>query len=265
MSAMPKTHRLLHAALPCVLVMALCIAVALTACAKEAPAPSGLQHDGSLGSAQPSANSAASDAARTKGDDPTRELATNAQPITITESGWWAKDGYVHYGLMVQNPNEDAVARDTNVHVTCYNADGAITWEQDDTIALIGPGQTVGFAADAGDGWQPARVEFTLDGASTTWDSAEGFAEPFTIEDFEDQDKLYFRYEVIGDIRNNTDEYASTANLSIILRDDAGSIIAGYTGSAYRIKAQRTKDFLVTLQSAPPHARAEVYAQPVEG
>ena len=48
----------------------------------------------------------------------------------------------------------------------------------------------------------------------------------------------------------------------MLLRDDEGRIATGYTGSAYRIKAQRTKDFLVTRHSAPDHAKVEVYAQP---
>ena len=248
----------------CALFAGALVAAALAGCAAPAPAPSGLVHDGSLGS--DSASNGAAAAVRAGGDSAAGASATaDAQPLAITETGWWAKDGFVHYGIMVENHNDDAVARGTTVHVTCYDADGAVTWEQDDEIALVGPGQTIGFAGDAGDGWQPARVEFSLNEGSTAWEPAEGFAEPFTIESFEDTDKLYFRYEVTGRIANHTGDYASTADLSIILRDDAGAIIAGYTGSAYRMKADRTKDFLVTLQSAPAHASCAVYAQPVEG
>lgn len=252
----------------CALFAGALVVAALAGCAAPAPAPSGLVHDGSLGSDSASSDAAAATRA---GADAAGEsaagapAAADAQPLAITETGWWAKDGFVHYGIMVENPNDDAVARGTIVHVTCYDAEGTITWEQDDEIALVGPGQTIGFAGDAGDGWQPARVEFSLSEGSTAWEPADGFAEPFTIESFEDTDKLYFRYEVTGQIANHTGDYASTADLSIILRDDAGAIIAGYTGSAYRMKADRTKDFLVTLQSAPAHASCAVYAQPVEG
>ena len=46
-----------------------------------------------------------------------------AQPLIIEKSGWWAKDGYVHYGLMVQNPNDCAAANAT-VRATLFDGEG---------------------------------------------------------------------------------------------------------------------------------------------
>lgn len=186
--------------------------------------------------------------------------ATSARPLIIEETGWWAKDGYVHYGITVRNPNNVAAANAV-VQVTLLDEQGATqgTWES--TIGLVGAGQTIGFAGEAGDGLVPDHVEFAIDNDSVTWKDGTS-ASPFTIETFSEEDKLYFRYEITGQITNATDAYESTANLSVLLRDDEGRIVAGYTGSAYRIKAQRTKDFLVTLHSAPDHAKVEVYAQP---
>ena len=48
----------------------------------------------------------------------------------------------------------------------------------------------------------------------------------------------------------------------MLLFDEAGDIVAGYTGSAYRIKAGQTKNFLITLHSAPDHASTKVFMQP---
>ena len=186
--------------------------------------------------------------------------ATAAQPLSIEETGWWAKDGYVHYGITVHNPNSIAAANAV-VRVQLYDENDALQGTYENTIALVEAGQTVGFAGDAGDGLVPARVEFAIDDASVTWKDGAATS-PFAIESFDEQDKLYFRYEITGSIANVTDAYESTANLSVLLRDDAGNIVAGYTGSAYRIKAQRAKSFLVTLHSAPEHATTEVYAQP---
>ena len=186
--------------------------------------------------------------------------AVSVQPLIIEETGWWAKDGYVHYGITVRNPNNVAAANAV-VQVTLLDAQGTAqgTWER--TIGLVEAEQTVGFAGEAGDGLVPDRVEFAMDDNSVTWKDGSSTS-PFAIGTFSEEDKLYFRYEITGQITNATDAYESTANLSVLLRDDEGRIAAGYIGSAYRIKAQRTKDFLVTLHSAPDHAKVEVYAQP---
>ena len=188
--------------------------------------------------------------------------AQSAQPLAIAESGWWAKDGYVHYGLTVRNPNAQVAAANATVRVTLFDGDGNAQGTYSSTLALAGAGETVGFAGEAGDGTVPARVEFDINQDTITWKQGDAARAPFVIESFDEQDKLYFRYEITGSILNTTDAYESTANLYVLLRDQNGRIAAGYTGSAYRIKAQRTKDFLVTLHSAPDHATTEVYAQP---
>lgn len=188
---------------------------------------------------------------------------SNVQPISIEEQGWWAKDSYVHYGLMLKNPNANLVAANTTIHVVLYDENDKVISEEDNTVAVIGPGTTTGFACKAGNGWAPTRVEFSVNEGSTTWKQADKFVEPFTISNLQEEDKLYFRYELTGDITNNTGMYESTADLCAILRDNEGKIIAGFTGSAYRIKDAQTKSFLLTMHAAPDHASAEVYVQPV--
>ena len=123
-------------------------------------------------------------------------------------------------------------------------------------------GETVGFAGEAGNGLVPARVEFTIDPDSVTWKDGAAATAPYVVKSFDEQDKLYFRYEIDGAIVNVTDSYGSGANLHVLLLGEDGEIVAGYTGSAYRIKTGQTKNFLVTLHSAPDHSSTEVYAQP---
>lgn len=193
--------------------------------------------------------------------DAEQSAAQTAQPLTIEKSGWWAKDGYVHYGLMVQNPNDCAAANAT-VRATLFDGEGNELGSYDGTLALVGAGETVGFTGEAGDGLAPARVEFTIDPDSVTWKDGAAATAPYIVKSFDEQDKLYFRYEIDGTIANVTDSYGSGANLHVLLFDEAGDIVAGYTGSAYRIKAGQTKNFLITLHSAPDHASTQVFAQP---
>ncbi len=190
--------------------------------------------------------------------------AADAQAVAITESGWWAKDSYAHFGVMLENPNKEYAAHNTRILVKLYDKDGSAISSEEFTVALIGPNVRIGFAGTAGNGWSPSKVSIEVVEGSTQWQSAKSYQAPFSIESFSEEDKLYFRYEITGKIKNLTGSYASTADLSLILRDESGSIVAGYTGSAYRIKADRVKDFLVTMHSAPEHALVEVYAQPVE-
>lgn len=120
----------------------------------------------------------------------------------------------------------------------------------------------MGSRARRATGWSPARVEFTIDPDSATWKDGAAATAPYVVKSFDEQDKLYFRYEIDGTIVNDTDSYGSGANLHVLLFDEAGDIVAGYTGSAYRIEAGQTKSFLITLHSAPDHASTEVFAQP---
>lgn len=193
--------------------------------------------------------------------DADQAAAQTAQPLTVEKSGWWAKDGYVHYGLMVQNPNDCAAANAT-VRATLFDGEGNELGSYDSVLALVGAGETVGFTGKAGDGLVPARVEFAIDPDSVTWKDGAAATAPYVVKSFDEQDKLYFRYEIDGTIVNNTDSYGSGANLHVLLFDETGNIVAGYTGSAYRIKASQTKSFLVTLHSAPDHASTEVCTQP---
>lgn len=197
-------------------------------------------------------------------EDPTVVDGADAAVVQVEELAWWAKDSYVHYGLTITNPNDDLAATDTQIHIVLYDENGDVICEEDDNIALIGPGETVGFAGEAGNGWTPTDVEITVDTDSTVWIEAGDWEDPFTVVSYEEEDKLYYRYEVSGQLCNNTDDYVSAVRLCILMRDETGAIVAGYTGEAYRIKSGQTKDFLLTMNTAPDHASVEVWAQPME-
>ena len=188
--------------------------------------------------------------------------ATDAQAPAIVASGWWAKDSFVHYGVKISNSNASYVAHNVQVRVSLFDEAGNLASETTDTVSEIGPGQTVGFTGTAGDGWAPASVEIALVGEGVQWADAAGYADPFTIEHFFEQDKGEFRYELSGEITNNTEDYVSTVDMHALLIDEQGEIVAGYPAEAYKIKSGQTKSFLQTINSAPEHASVELYAQP---
>lgn len=181
-------------------------------------------------------------------------------PLKIESSGWNAKDSYVHWGIMVENPNDDLIARDTVVRVRTYDSHGKRLSSDTSKISFVGPGKTIGFAGNkAGNGTRPARVEIKLDGGSTIWQDAQGYTDPFTIDEFHDENALYRRYQITGQITNHTGAYASTVPMSFICFDKEGKITGGYVGEAYRIKPGRTKSFKLTINTVPKYDHMEAY------
>lgn len=182
------------------------------------------------------------------------------EAVRIDNSGWWAKDCYIHYGIKITNPNADLIARDVVIRITGYDESGEILSQDEDVISFIGPDSTIGFAGECGNGQKPTNVE--IEAVSTgVWQEATGYTEPLLIASIEETDKGYYRYEYTGGVTNNTGTYVSTAPISILLEDEQGNILAGYAGSTKRIKADRTKDYQITINTAPDHAQVEVFAQ----
>lgn len=182
------------------------------------------------------------------------------EEVRIDASGWWAKDCYIHYGIKVTNPNDNLIARDVVVRITGYDEAGAVLSQDENTISFIGPASTTGFAGECGNGQKPANVEIEVVGTGI-WQEATGYTEPLLIASVEETDKGYYRYEYTGGVTNNTGTYVSTAPISILLEDEQGNIVAGYAGSTKRIKAGRTKDYQITINTAPDHTQVEVFAQ----
>lgn len=185
--------------------------------------------------------------------------ARGGDDVVLVDEGWWAKDSYIHYGIKVRNPNSDLIARDVTVQVTSYDEEGVQLSEEQALISFIGPDTTIGFAGTCGSGQKPAEVVIELLG-TTAWQDADGYEEPLLIASVEEQDKGYYRYEFTGGVTNNTGAYVSTAPVCILLEDGDGRILAGYEGSAKRIKEGRTSPYQITINTAPDHAQVEVFA-----
>ena len=181
-------------------------------------------------------------------------------PITIEKSGWWAKDCYIHYGVKLTNSNSDLIARDVVLSITAYDESGNVLSEDEAVVSFIGPNTTTGFAGECGNGQKPDNVVIEVEKTSV-WQDAENYTEPLLIASIEEEDKGYYRYEYTGGVTNNTSAYVATAPISILLEDEDGNILAGYTGSTKRIKSDRTKDYQITINTAPDHAQVEVFAQ----
>ena len=179
--------------------------------------------------------------------------------VTIVASGWWAKDSYIHYGVKVENPNPDLIARDVIIQVVSFDKHGTELSRDTEAISFVGPATVIGFAGECGNGQKPETVEITVLG-TTAWQDAEGYTDPLFVASVTEHDKGYYRYEYTGGITNCTGTYVSSVPICILLEDEDGNILAGYAGSTKRIKSDRTKDYQITINTAPDHAKVEVFA-----
>ena len=179
--------------------------------------------------------------------------------VVVVASGWWAKDSYIHYGVKVENPNPDLIARDVILQITSYDKHGTELSRDTAAISFVGPSTVIGFAGECGSGQKPETVEIAILG-TTVWQDADGYTEPLFVASVTEQDKGYYRYEFTGGITNCTGAYVSSVPITILLEDEDGNILAGYAGSTKRIKSDRTKDYQITINTAPDHAQVEVFA-----
>ncbi len=198
-----------------------------------------------------------------QGADQTSDSYVEASGVTdpfIQKTGWWAKDSYVHYGIMIHNPNQDFDAYNVQVEITSFDENGAEMFSSIDIIHKIPAGEAIGFAGTSGNGWLPTSVTIRVIPASAQYKPA-ACQDDFDITEYSEQNKLYFRYEVTGYITNEMPDYVGTVDMSVLLLDQNQNIVAGYTGQAYKIKPGQNKSFLITLHSAPDHASVQVYPQ----
>ncbi len=187
-------------------------------------------------------------------------VPSDGSQITIIKSGWWAKDGYIHYGLVVENPSTTLVARDTEIMVKSYDEVGNLLSSDVALLSFVGPQSTIGFAGTAGEGHKPDSVTIEI-GDVTSWQDGTNYVEPMLVASVSEEDKGYMRYEFTGGVTNQTGTYVSVAPICILLEDEEGNILAGYDGTTKKIKAGRTKDYRITINTAPEHAQIECWAQ----
>lgn len=190
--------------------------------------------------------------------------SASADVLEVVESGWSADEqGYVHYGIALRNGG-DAVVEYPTFTITGRDAEGKVLFSQDQTLSIIGPGETVYWGSLAGDaGMAPAAVEFTptrvedyqlmtsadvpsftVSGANVVEDSLGGVS--FTGE--------------VTTVRGGSDGGSDVA-LVVVLRDASGAIVFGSVGFASRPVAGETTTFEISSYGdVPAYATFEVHA-----
>ena len=82
-----------------------------------------------------------------------KQTTTN-EPVDLVlkDSFYNIQDGYVHYIVSIENPNEGYMPEFVNIKVTGKKADGSIDFSTDWVVSALAPGSTTYWASQAGDG-----------------------------------------------------------------------------------------------------------------
>ena len=195
--------------------------------------------------------------------------AQNAQPqdLVLEETGYTVLDqGYVLYGFKLTNPNENFGAQFPTVQITGKTADGKVAFTDEQTLKDIYPGETIFFGTQAGNGTAPDSVEFTAKVKDRNWKQTDAKREGlYTIENLSDNGDRYGMHSYTGEITlNKEDKSATKPAITLILRDEAGNIVYGYTTyQMSELSVGTPTPFEITAYGVPESAASfEVYASP---
>ena len=158
--------------------------------------------------------------------------SSEPQPLVIEESGYTVTDqGYVMYGFKLTNPNESFGAQFPTVQITGKSADGKIIFSDDQVLMKIYPGESITFGTQAGNGTAPDVVEFTAKVDSKNWKKTDAKREGlYTLENLSANGSNYGMSSYTGEITlNKEDKEATKPAITLIVRDESGAIIYGYT------------------------------------
>lgn len=213
------------------------------------------------GCASPSGQEPA-DSAPSASEQQASQAPAQENKLTVVDSGWSADEqGYVHYGIIIKNEGAQGALFPV-IKVTGKDADGAVISSDEQTLMEINPGQELAWGGQAGNGTAPATVEFELSVGSSNWQDADAAEPMFEVSGLSAQDSGYGTVNFVGEVTNLTDADRDQAAVVVLLRDEAGAIVGGYTSFVSNVPAGGTTSFDVLGYGVPAYDAIEGSAQP---
>lgn len=213
------------------------------------------------GCASPSGQEPA-DSAPSTSEQQANQAPAQENKLSVVDSGWSADEqGYVHYGIIIKNEGAQGALFPV-IKVTGKDADGAVISSDEQTLMEINPGQELAWGGQAGNGTAPATVEFELSVGSSNWQDADAAEPMFEVSGLSAQDSGYGTVNFVGEVTNLTDADRDQAAVVVLLRDEAGTIVGGYTSFVSNVPAGGTTSFDVLGYGVPAYDAIEGSAQP---
>lgn len=191
-------------------------------------------------------------------------------PLELVETGWSADEsGYVHYAFGLRNTSDSVCIQLPSVEITGRGEDGSVLFSETLIMANAFAGETVYFGSEIGNGngIVPATVDFTVlepddysyvnssESASFKADNLSAAPDGYGGEIFSGE------ISVVKDSAR-VREQSSTLAASLVLRDDAGAIVYGYSTFVDWPSEGGPRPFSMDVFDPPAYDSFEVYAQP---
>lgn len=191
-------------------------------------------------------------------------------PLELVETGWSADEsGYVHYAFGLRNTSDSVCIQLPSVEITGRGEDGSVLFSETLIMANAFAGETVYFGSEIGNGngIVPATVDFTVlepddysyvnssESASFKADNLSAAPDGYGGEIFSGE------ISVVKDSAR-VREQSSTLAASLVLRDDAGAIVYGYSTFVDWPSEGGSRPFSMDVFDPPAYDSFEVHVQP---
>ena len=204
------------------------------------------------------------------GDGAAHGNAEYGNPLELVETGWSADEsGYVHYAFGLRNTSDSVCIQFPSVEITGRSEDGSVLFSETLIMANAFAGETVYFGSEIGNGngIVPATVDFTVlepddysyvnssESASFKADNLSAAPDGYSGEIFSGE------ISVVKDSAR-VREQSSMLAVSLVLRDDAGAIVYGYSTFVDWPSEGGSRPFSMDVIDPPAYDSFEVHVQP---
>lgn len=202
-------------------------------------------------------------------DDPDNKKPHEAaiKNLEVVESGYTVDSGYVFYGIGIENPNTDYGCEFPTITVTGKDADGSILFSDTNMMGEILPGEVLWVASMAGNGSEPATVEFSVDVSSRDWyETDDNDSNFYSLSNINVVDGDYMK-NITGEITTNRewlvyDEPCEEAMVTAIFRNKDGEIVGGTCDFEDVGEVGETKAFEIDDYTNIEYETVDLYAHP---
>lgn len=197
--------------------------------------------------------------------------SSDIEEISIGEFGYMLSNGYVHYALRLDNPNENFAARFASIVITGKAEDGSIAFTDEWTVTGVPAKSQTYWASQAGSGNVDESVSITVKVkvSEDDWLASEPVDQMYSIENISTKTGTFDDLMVTGEITLlNEDEVVGhdpfSPMLVAVLRDEDGEMLGGFSTFIFSdLTLDDPTAFEIDLRANDlDFADVEVYANP---
>lgn len=193
-----------------------------------------------------------------------QDVVAAYEALSIVESAWFVKaGGYISYTFALHNDSADLTVEFPTVDIVGRDESGNIISSDYMVRSVVGPGETIYFASEAGNGTAPHSVDFSLRkpeayNVERTRKERASFRVSYVSETFDEDGKSLFVGEV--GLEKGVPSSGQIA-VTVVLRDEQGAMVGGSTTYAGAPGKNASTTFETMAGTFPRHASIEAYVE----